>query len=364
LIHTTETAGYGWQVVVNSFSGEQVMLTDPPLKNPLQFKGWINEQAAEELAALHGTTLANWLRDANSTLFTPIPLKTRFNHTASFSVRFLAGTNVVARLGPEPEGDAETVVMMAHHDHLGIRPAAGTSVDKIYNGAVDNASGVAALIAAAYALGALYRTQFVVAPELAPSPPYRTILFISLTGEESNLLGSTYFATHSPCAEHLCGATSALNFDIMNVWGRTADVVAIGYGMSTYMDKLVSRAAEEEHVYVVPDPTPQLGHLFRSDQLSFALHHVPSITLSSGTHYVNQPPDYYYNVTEAYIADNYHEPSDEYNPEWSMTGIIQQTRIMLRVTYRLATAAPVPTIENSELLPPPIEGSKRRKNES
>jgi len=182
----------------------------------------------------------------------------------------------------------------------------------------------------------------------------KSILFVTFTGEESNLLGSTYFTAHSPCSIPVCGAIAALNFDIANVWGRTSDMVAIGQGMSLYMDELVQNATEDEYVKLEPDPTPNLGHLFRSDQLPFALDHIPSLGLSAGTHYIGKPDGYYENVTQAYIAEHYHQPTDEYDPSWSMGGIIQQTRIMLRIAYRLATTERVPHIDNSEILPPPI----------
>lgn len=359
LIHTPETVGYGWQVVVNTFSGEQVVLADPPIDNPLQFKGWIDEEAAQALAQLHGDSLEGWLRAANSSSFTPVPLQTRMNLMITYEVRKFTGTNVVGRLGPAPEKGSKTVVLMAHHDHLGIRPAFGTSGgDQIYNGAVDNASGVAALLAAAYALGSLQQSQFVVTPGLLPVLPYRTILFVSLTGEESNLLGSTYFTSHPPCAVPLCGAMSALNFDITNVWGRTKDMAVFGRGLSKYMDELVDEAVKAEHVVLTANPTPpQLSYLFRSDQLTFALHDIPSITLGGGTTYEGKPSSYYQNVSQTYIAQHYHQPSDDYDPAWSMGGVIQQTRIMLRIAYRLATMDGVPQIDSEKL--PPLTVTRR-----
>lgn len=256
--------------------------------------------------------------------------------------------------------------MMAHHDHLGIRPAIGSSsndTDDIYNGAVDNASGVAALLTAAYALGSLYQKPNVVTPDLPAPQLRRSILFVTFTGEESNLLGSTYFTIHPPCDTSIygpaCGAVAALNFDIANVWGPTRDVVAIGQGMSGLLDIVLAQATDDEDIVLVPDPTPHLGHLFRSDQLPFALENIPSLTLSAGTHYLGRPSNYYQTVTQAYVAEHYHQPSDEYDPSWSMDGVIQQTRLMTRVAYQLSTEEQVPRIENSEILPPPITASRR-----
>jgi Zn-dependent M28 family amino/carboxypeptidase len=177
---------------------------------------------------------------------------------------------------------------------------------------------------------------------------------LSVTAEESGLLGAEYFASHPPCtstAQKVCGSVTALNFDIMNVWGATRDVVAIGFGMSEILSDLVSQAASDEHLTITPDPTPDLGHLFRSDQLIFALRHIPSITLSSGTKYKDKPSNYWINVTETYTLKNYHQTSDQYHADWSMDGIIQQVRVMMRVAYQLTVTEVRPTLDNPELLP-------------
>jgi hypothetical protein len=212
LIHTNQTAGYGWQVVTSSFAGEQVMLEDSQGLTPLHFKGWISEHAAHKIAELSGNSLDGWIQAASNSSFTQIPLQSRFTIHVNYNVRHFNGTNVVARLGPLPDADTQAVVLMAHHDHLGIRPAGGTgSNNTIYNGAVDNASGVAALLSAAYALGSFYTPQLVVSPGLLPAIPRRTVIFLSLTGGESNLLGSTYFTSHPPGDIPLSNVKFALN---------------------------------------------------------------------------------------------------------------------------------------------------------
>ena len=317
LIHTPETAGYPFTVLSNSAGGEQIQLASPP-ENPLQLKGWITQEAAEQLAQMAGSTLDEWFEMANDRAFTPQELPIQAAVDIDYEVRRFEGTNVIGKIAGQTHPN-ESIVYTAHHDHLGIgQPNA--KADSIYNGAVDNASGVAMLLELADA--------FSQAP-----PPQRTILFVSLTAEESGLLGAEYYARHPvlPMGEGVAN----INVDSGNVEGRTRDIVGIGAEKSEMMEVLRAAAAAED-MTVTPDPNPNQGYFFRSDQLAFARAGVPAVFINTGTQYIGQPDDYARQVTEEYENNDYHQPSDEFDPAWPMGGVIQQTRVAARIGYLLA----------------------------
>jgi len=234
-----------------------------------------------------------------------------------FNVRYFSGTNVVGILmgTSHPE---ECVVMSTHHDHLGIDPNAPT--DKIYNGAEDNASGVSALLAAAVALGLA-----------GPFP--RSICFLSFTAEEYGLLGAWYYA-----AKPVVTPIADINFDIVNLYGSTRDIVGLGAELSE-LKYYFKNAANEEGLYVSEDPNPSAGSFFRSDTFAFAKTGVPSVYIWSGKDYIGQSPTYYQKVRSEYVQERYHQPSDEYDPKWSMSGVLQQLRVAVRLCYGLASGS-------------------------
>lgn len=261
-------------------------------------------------------------------------------------MRFFTGHNVVGYMGPLPERNSTaSVLVMTHHDHLGIRPSPNSD-DSIYNGAVDNASGVAALIACAYALGELYKKPYNVVPNLLPPNLQKSIIFLSTTAEEANLLGASYFVQNPPCPSYVCGIVSAFNFDTLNVWGRTQDSVVIGSGLSTAIDGVVAKAVADEGMFISPDPASGLGHLFRGDQLPFVLHGIPAVSMASGTQFIGGPSNYYQNVSANFIANRYHQPSDEYNDDMNMAGMQQQVRIVLRSAFTIATTNVLPSLDS------------------
>ena len=318
LIHTLETAGYPFTVLSNTAAGEQIQLATPP-ENPLALKGWITSESAEQLAQLAGSSLDEWFAMANERDFQPQDLSIQASIDIDYAVREFAGANVVGKLPGAAQPD-ESVVFTAHHDHLGIG-AANDEGDTIYNGAVDNASGVAMLLNLARAFGQ------------ASPPPERSILFVSLTAEESGLLGAEYYARNP----HLSMAKTAgnLNVDSGNVGGRTRDIVGIGAEKSEMMG-LLEAAAAAESMTVTPDPHPNQGYFFRSDQLAFARAGVPAVFFATGTAFIGQPDDYARRISEEYNANHYHQPSDEFDPAWPMGGLVQQMRVAARVGYRLA----------------------------
>eukprot|EP01111_Echinosteliopsis_oligospora_P015100 TRINITY_DN5857_c0_g1_i1.p1 TRINITY_DN5857_c0_g1~~TRINITY_DN5857_c0_g1_i1.p1 ORF type:complete len:681 (-),score=219.88 TRINITY_DN5857_c0_g1_i1:65-2107(-) len=335
LIHTTSTAGYGWSVVKSSFGeGEQLSL---PLNsnNSLHFQGWIDEAAAEYL--VYPSPLSSWFSAAESRDFQPIELNTTISTQITYSVRNnVTGTNVMGYLGPAP-GTASSIILIAHHDHLGIRGASPDEM-KIYNGAVDNASGVASLLVIANVLAAIFaKSNYVTSADLQPLPFVKTIIFMTVTAEESNLLGSSYFASNPPCTQPVCNAVAAINFDGMNVWGMTEDIVGVGQGLSKLMDTLFYMSAQEESMQVESDPRGGFGHLYRSDQLSLIRKGVPSLSIKTGSTFINQSnPGYSVAVGSEYVSKYYHQPEDDYYSWFDMEGMKQQIRVAIRLAYRIA----------------------------
>ncbi len=318
LIHTLQTAGYPFTVLSNSASGEQIQLATPP-ENPLEMKGWITRGRAEELAQMAGSTLDDWFFQANSRDFQPVELPVTASIDVDYAVRTFEGTNVAGKIVGAARPN-ESVIYTAHHDHLGIGQADGEG-DQIYNGAVDNASGVSMLL------------ELVTALTQAATPPERTIVFLSVSAEESGLLGAQYYARNP----HLpLGLTAGnINVDSGNVLGETSDIVGIGAEKSEMMALLRATAAEEG-MTVTPDPQPNQGLFFRSDQLAFARAGVPAVFVNTGTAYIGQPEEYAGQVKGEYRAQRYHQPADEYDPAWPLTGLVQQTRVAARMGYQLA----------------------------
>ncbi len=318
LIHTLETAGYPFQVLSGTAAGEQIQLATPP-DNPLELKGWITQDAAEMLAQMAGASLDQWFAQANDRAFVPQALPVSAALDVAYAVRRFEGTNVAGMIPGAARPD-ESVVFTAHHDHLGLGAPDETG-DAIYNGAVDNASGVAMLLTLAKAFAQ------------APTPPDRSILFLSVTAEESGLLGATYYARHPRLP--LSQAAGNVNVDSGNVHGRTTDIVGIGAEKSQMMDVLRDAAAAEG-LSVTLDPLPNQGLFFRSDQLAFARAGVPAVFLKTGASFVGQPADYGARIQETYNLNHYHQPSDEFDPSWPMGGLVQQMRVAARLAFRLA----------------------------
>ncbi len=332
LIHTLETAGYPFQVLAATASREQIQLATPP-ENPLQLKGWITRPVAERIAEMAGTTLDAWFAQAATRDFRPRPTGVRVQVEAGFQPRRFTGTNVIARLEGRTSPD-EAVVYTAHHDHLGKDDALiAQGRDGIYNGAVDNASGVAMLLTLAKAFKAL------------PQPPARTVLFATLTAEESGLLGASHYAENPvvPLAQTIAN----LNVDSGNTAGRTRDIVGIGAERSELMG-LLREAAASEDLTVTPDPTPNQGLFFRSDQLAFARGGVPAVFFNTGRDFAGRPAGWADEYFNRYRMERYHQPGDELTDEVLFGGMVQQTRVAFRLGYKLANSNLRPAWRPSE----------------
>ncbi|HSK80809.1 MAG TPA: M28 family peptidase [Thermoanaerobaculia bacterium] len=311
IIHTIPSAGYPWQVVQTSWSGEQFEL--PAGNEPrIQVAGWATEDAAKKLLAAAGHDLAKLAEQAKSKDFKPVPLGITTSLTMSNKITKKQTANVLGLLpGSDPNLKDEVVVYSAHHDHLGVGEPDKTG-DKIYNGAVDNAAGCAQLLAIARAFSAL------------PEPPKRSILFAFVAAEEQGLLGSEYYAQNPTVPPGKIAAN--INYDGGNVLGRTADLTYIGLGKSS-LDQVVQTLAARQNRKVLGDQFPDRGFFYRSDQFNFAKIGVPAIYLDNGTEFIGKPAEWGKQQVEDYEANRYHQPSDEYDPKWTYDGMIEDARL-------------------------------------
>ena len=327
IVHQTDRAGYPWEVVRNSWSAEQFDLDSPDKNmNRLALEGWITHDTAEKLFRAARLDLAKLTASAATREFHPVPLGMHAAITIHNRLRTIDSHNVIARLtGSDPKLKDTYAIYTAHWDHFGIGPE--VNGDRIYHGAVDNASGTAALLEIARAYKRL------------KTPPRRSILFLSVTAEEQGLLGSRYYAEHP--LYPLARTAVDINMDIMNVHGRTRDIVMIGVGNST-LDELVADTARERGRTVKPDPEPEQGHFYRSDHFSFSKEGVPAFDPDRGIDFVGKPGGWGLEVRKKYTAENYHKPSDKIQPDWDMSGAVQDAQLYLLVGYRVANSDVMP----------------------
>lgn len=321
IIHTTPSAGYGWNVVANSWSRERFYLRgdENMVDSPTRFNGWLSRESAGALFESAGMDLERQLEAAESRDFRPVPLgNLRLSLELEAEYRRQNAKNVLAVIeGGNPSLKEEYLVFTAHHDHLGItQPVEG---DSINNGALDNAAGVSALLNMARA----YKD---IQPQLK-----RSILFLVVGAEEVGLLGSSYWASHPTV--HPGRVTANINLDGMNVYGLTDDIVLVGYGRNSVSD-LVEEVAAERGRTVEPDPHPDRGYFYRSDHFSLAKQGIPAIFPNPGTRFVDKPEGY--GATVDSLSDaNYHTVSDEVNAYWDLAGMTADVRLFFETGYRL-----------------------------
>ena len=321
IIHTDETAGYGWDVVRNSWSRERFFVFEDE-EPATQFNGWLTHDRSRELFEKAGLNLQDMLDAAESPYFEPIPLTgVRINATMDAVYRNIDGQNVVGKItGSDPELAGEAVVFSAHHDHLGI--GAPVDGDSIFNGAWDNASGVSKMLN----LARLYQME--------PEQIRRTLYFVSVTAEESGLLGSRYFAENPPV--HAGKISANINIDATNIFGETKDFVAIGYGRSD-IDEILAEEAGRLGRTVKPDPRPEQGIYYRSDHFSFARVGIPALYPNPGTEFVDKPDDYHDQIAE-YRSKIYHTVHDRIHDWWDLSGAVEDLKLIYRVALSVANA--------------------------
>jgi hypothetical protein len=307
LIHTNETAGYGWDVVRSSWGRETPYVKLAAGQPSLSLAAWVTRDAGEKLLALAGKRLDDLLAAADKPGFRPIPLDIQIRGHLVSKIRELNTRNVAAIVpGSDPVLKNEVVIFSAHWDHLGI--ATPVNGDSIYNGAIDNASGCAILMELARAWAAL------------PKKPKRSALFLSVTAEEGGLRGSEYYATHPLIPADKTAID--LNYDALYPWGRAKDVVITGAERTTVYP-LAQQIASRLNLEVSPDDQPEQGHYFRSDHFSFAHAGIPAFSIGHATEFAGKPAGYGHQMWVEYNTNHYHHPSDEFDESWDFTALQQ-----------------------------------------
>ncbi|MCY4296088.1 MAG: M28 family metallopeptidase [Gammaproteobacteria bacterium] len=326
IVHETGPAGYGWDVVENSWTGPQITLAAENGNSHLApVEGWITLETAQALFAAAGMDYAEMKAAAAEPGFSAVALDgVRASMNVETSVRGSSSQNVIAAI-PGSARPGEAIIYTAHWDHLGM--VADMEGDNIWNGAVDNATGTAALIA----LAQLHATQ--------PAPPQRSVVFLAVTAEESGLLGSQRYAENPVYPIETTVAN--INMDGLNTWGRVRDIVVIGHGSSELEDYLAEVAAAQDRV-IVPEPTPERGFYYRSDHFNFARAGVPALYAEGGTDSRDNGNDWGVEQSEDYVANRYHAPGDEYDPNWDLTGAAEDVLLYFEIGNRLANESTWP----------------------
>jgi Zn-dependent M28 family amino/carboxypeptidase len=322
IVHETGPAGYPFSVVQGNLREKFDLVTPDKNLGRSSIEGWITLDAAKKILQMAGQDFDALKKQSLTREFRPVPLNLKASLGVSNTMRTLDSRNVVAKLeGSDPTLKNEYVVYTAHWDHLGV----GTPVngDKIYNGALDNASGVAQLLEIA---GAFAR---------AKPAPKRSILFLMVTAEEQGLLGSQYYSVAPiyPLAKTLAN----INIDGVNQWGRTKDVTVIGMGASD-LDDYLREAATGQSRTLRPDPESEKGFYYRSDHFNFAKQGVPALYTDTGVEFVGKPAEYSKQKRDEYTEKDYHAPSDEIKPDWDLSGAVEDGELLYIVGYRVANA--------------------------
>jgi len=329
LVHTDSSAGYGWQVVRNSWSGEQAQLPLAAGARDVPIDGWITRETAERLFADNGMPLDEMIASAGRPGFAPVPLLGRAEGKVGFSIRRYRTENVVGVLpGSDPAKKDTYVAVSAHFDHLGVG-APDASGDTIYNGAIDNASGTAAMLEMARA-AADGRWK-----------PARSILFVGVTAEEQGLIGSLYLARNPPVPADRIAAD--FNMDVTSVHGETADFTLLGLDRTT-LEPLAARVARAMGVKLDPDAHPEQGSYFRSDHFSLVRVGVPAVNVEPGWLLRGHDAAYGEKIFQDYNDHHYHQPSDEFDAGWDLSGTVQETRLVFRLMDAVSEASGMPKL--------------------
>jgi Zn-dependent M28 family amino/carboxypeptidase len=324
LVHTTESATYPWTTVLSGWTGPQVRLESPP--GSLVVAGWLQQETAARLFRAGGQDLAALTASAARKGFTPVPLGITLEGAVRSVIRRTETANVLGRYAGRGPLAKEAVLVGGHYDHYGI--GAPVQGDSIYNGAEDNASGTAAVLTAAEA--------FVRSGVRAG----RSIIFVGFAAEESGLIGSQALADHPPVP--LRDIAAILNLDVMNLYGRTSDVAALGLDQST-LGKAFTAAAAAERMEVSSNQEALIrGAYFRSDHFPLARVGVPGTSVENGSRYIGKPTGYGKEQKDKYVAERYHQPSDEILPWFTYDGAMQQLRVTVRTAVAIANAPDQP----------------------
>jgi len=320
IIHNTAAASYPFSVIQNSNTGAKLHLDNRSNKDyQLAIQGWIPEQTALKLLQAAGKD-SSLLKSADIRGFKGTSLNIRLSVTVKSEIEYKLSKNVIAKITGSKHPN-EYIIYSAHWDHFGIGKPDNKG-DSIYNGAVDNASGVAALLDVARAFKNL------------PTPPDRSIIFIATTGEEQGLLGATYYALHP--IYPLAKTVADINFDMMNCFDRTKDISIDGPGESE-LDDYLQKEAESKGRYLGAESHPEAGHFFRADHFAFAKVGVPAFNTSAGIDDITNGKAYGKKLKDDYYTYNYHRPSDNYDPKaWNLAGAAEDIELLFQVGKKLA----------------------------
>lgn len=326
VVHETGPAGYPYEVVKGN-TGEKFDLVTPDKNmSRASVEGWMTLDQAKALLAMSGQDFDALKKQAATREFKPVPLGTTASVGLKNKLRTIDSQNVVAKLeGSDPALKDEYVIYTAHWDHLGRGEA--VKGDDIYNGAVDNGTGTAALIE----IGRAYQSLTM--------RPKRSMLFLAVTAEEQGLLGSEYYSVTPlyPVTKTL----AVINMDGLNVHGRTKDITIIGLGNSD-LDDYAREAAKLQGRELRPDAEPEKGFYYRSDHFNFAKQGVPALNTDSGIEFVGKPPEYSKQVRENWTANIYHTPQDDVKPDWDLAGLVEDAQLFWLVGYNVAQADKYP----------------------
>ncbi|HEY2824077.1 MAG TPA: M28 family metallopeptidase [Gemmatimonadales bacterium] len=325
IIHETAPAAYGWNVVRSSNgAGKFWLQTDDNNMSRCAFEGWMTVDAARLVFRAADQDYDLLKRQADTRGFKPLPLRLRASMSMDGAFTRSTSHNVIGLFKGTDRAD-QYVIYTAHWDHLGTNPGVA-GPDKIYNGARDNASGTAGLIELARAFTKM-------------GPQHRSVLFIAVTAEEQGLLGSDYYATHP--VYPLKQTVADINMDALNVWGRTKDITVVGLGNSE-LDDYITQAAKDQGRTVRPDPEPEKGLYYRSDHFSFAKQGLPALDPDGGVDNIEHGEAWQREQMDKYTSQDYHQPSDQWDPTWNLSGMVEDLQLLLSVGQRLASESTFP----------------------
>ena len=337
LLHTDESAGYPWSVVRTSngswrFDIARAAGDSTPF---LKVRSWVTNDTAQKIMKLAGYELADMRTKAAARDFQPVKLNLKGKINLKSELKRVEAPNVVGILpGRDPKLRDEYVVYSAHWDHFGVGAPDKTG-DTIYNGAVDNATGCAAILAIAEALSKLPPAQ----------RPRRSSLFLFPTAEEQGLLGAEWYSRHPVVPIDKTAAN--VNLDSMNMLGITRDFTPLGAERSS-LEAVVQAVARERGMHISPDSRPEQGSFYRSDHFPFAKVGVPSISLKQGDDFVGHSKEWGEQQFKVYNTEHYHQPSDEFDPNWNYQGMIQETEIAMAIGRKIGDMDQMPRFKPTD----------------
>jgi Zn-dependent M28 family amino/carboxypeptidase len=326
IVHETGPAGYPFSVVQGNLSEKFDLITPDKNMGRSAIEAWITLDSAKKILKMGGQDFDALKKQALTREFRPVPLGLTASLSLRQKMRTVDSKNVVAKVdGHDPKLRDEYVVYTAHWDHLGI--CAEVNGDKICNGALDNASGIAQLFEIA-------KSFMSIEPR-----PKRSVLFVMVTAEEQGLLGSQFYSV-TPIYP-LTKTLANINIDGINQWGRTKDITVVGMGASDLDDYLRDAAAEQGRT-LRPDPEPEKGFYYRSDHFNFAKQGVPALYVDSGVEFIGKSAEYSKQKRDEYTEKDYHKPSDEIKSDWDLAGAVEDADLLFAVGYRVANADKFP----------------------